>query len=67
MDTYKQRLQEKTMYTIKYQNLSGDWFTTNCPDVSSANIIYEWKKTGGVCKYVEMWNDDKLVMFWENK
>ncbi len=55
------------MYTVKYQNNSGDWFATECPDVSAANVIYEWKKTGGVCKAVQLWNNDKLVMYLEKQ
>lgn len=53
------------MYTIKYQNNSGNWFESNCPDVSSAEVVYNWKKTGGVAVKVEMWLDGKMIQFWE--
>lgn len=55
------------MYTVKYQNLSGDWFKTNCPDVSSAFVVFEWKKTGGVCQRAEMWKDEQIVDTWEKE
>lgn len=53
------------MYSIKFQNNSGNWFTTECPDVSSANVIYQWKQTGGVCKTVQMFYNDDMIKSWK--
>lgn len=53
------------MFTIKWQNNTGDWFESATEYRFEANNLYQWKKTGGVAKLVEFWEDDVLVSFWD--
>ena len=51
------------MLTLKYENNSGHWFSSEYID-NMAHVVYEWKKTGGVAKTVQLWDGDVLVNEW---
>lgn len=54
------------MLTVKWQNLSGNWFQDEYPD-PMGHVVFEWKKTGGVTQRVELWGDDGMIAEWKNK